>query len=88
MWQAIIYGIVCGIFVAGAGYFKSSPVEKWEPKKFTQTIIIGAVVGAIAAVKHVTYAEAYEWAATVGVITIIEYLKKGIWRWIKRLIGE
>jgi len=88
MWQAILYGIISGIFVAGAGYFKSSPVEKWEPRKFFQTIIVGAVVGGIAGARGWTYAQAHEWAATVGLIVVLEYTKKGIYRWLKRLLGK
>jgi len=83
MWSAIIAGIISGAIVMLLGYAKSSTVESFDPRKAGQTIIIGAVVGGIAGYSGWTFEYAYEWAASAGVITVVEYLKKAVYRRLK-----
>lgn len=81
---SIFYGIVSGVFVALLGYAKSSTVESFDWRKALQTMIVGGVVGGIAGYNGWTYQQAYEWASTMGVITIVEYVKKAVWRRFRR----
>jgi hypothetical protein len=74
------YGALCGAAVALLGYAKSSSVESFEPKKAIQTVIVGAVVGVASTQLGFTYQQAYEWCANMGVLTLVEYIKKAIIR--------
>jgi hypothetical protein len=76
----IIAGIISGVITALLGYAKSSTVESFDPKKAVQTLIVGAVVGGFAGGWGITYQQAYEYLASVGAITLIEFVKKAIWR--------
>jgi len=78
--KGIIIGAICGSITALLGYAKSVTVEKFDPKKATQTIVVGAVVGGISGYYGWTYEEAEEWATNIGLVTLIEYLKKAISR--------
>jgi len=82
--QAILCGILSGIITALFGYFKSATEETFNLGKFVQTIIIGAIVGGVAGYYGVDYQQAYDWLASIGAITAIEYVKKGLWRLIKK----
>jgi len=85
MWDVIagvLAGVLAGAATAFFGYLKSAG-EKFQPKKAAQTIIVGGVVGGIAGYMGWTYEQAYEWASTVGIITLVEYIKKAIWKRIK-----
>jgi len=89
--MSIIYGIVGGI-VSGAitallGYAKSSSVESFDVSKAVQTLIVGAVVGGCAGYWGTSYTQAYEYLGSVGAITLIEFVKKAIWRRIKKQSG-
>jgi len=68
------------------GYAKSVTVETFDYRKAVQTIVIGGVVGGIAGYFGWTFEETYQWAASMGVITIVEYIKKGIYRFLKALL--
>jgi len=85
MWQTILgilAGIVAGAFTAFLGYLKSAG-EKFQPKKAIQTMIVGGFVGGVASYMGWTYEQAYEWASTVGAITLLEYIKKAVWKRLK-----
>lgn len=73
-------GIINGAIVAGLGYAKSRNLERFDKKKFLQTAIVGGFVGGFAFTARMTYAEAQTWAASSGMITIIEYVKKAVCR--------
>ena len=77
-------GAVSGAFIALLGYAKSATAESFDPAKFVQTVVVGAVVGACGGEMGMSYEEAYDWAASVGLITLIEYAKKAVWRAIRR----
>jgi len=85
MWSvvsAVLAGIIAGAFTAFMGYLKSAG-EKFQPKKAIQTVIVGGVVGGIMGYTGWTYEQAYEWASTVGIITLVEYVKKAVWKRLK-----
>jgi len=84
----VVFGAISGAIIALTGYAKSVTVEKFDPKKATQTIIVGAIVGGIAGFYGWDYARAEAWAGNMGVITIVEYVKKAIWREWKKLQEE
>jgi len=77
-------GAVSGVVVAALGYAKAHTTEDFDPAKFVQTVVVGAVVGACGGEMGMSYEEAYNWAASVGLITLIEYAKKAVWRAIRR----
>jgi len=78
------YGALIGIFLAGAGYLKHTPLPDFSGYKFSQTIIVGAISGAVMAYFGVEFQTAMDWVANAGVITGVEYIKKMIG---KRLVG-
>ena len=78
--KGIIIGAICGAITALLGYAKSVTVEKFDPKKATQTIVVGAVVGGISGYYGWSYEKGEEWASNVGITTLIEYGKKTILR--------
>jgi len=85
-WQivwGIVGGAVSGAITALLGYAKSSSVESFDVSKAVQTLIVGAIVGGCAGYWGVSYTQAYEYLGSVGAITLIEYLKKAVWRRIK-----
>jgi len=84
-WETIVKGALNGVIIALLGYAKSSTSESFSSEKAVQTMIVGAFIGGIAGYYGWTYARAYEWAATMGFITIFEYVKKAVWRWLKAL---
>jgi len=86
-WQTILSGVLSGITIAFFGYAKSVTEEGFDPKKALQTMFIGAVVGGVAGYYGWTYEQAYEWLSSMGLITVIEYVKKALIRIVKRLLS-
>jgi len=82
--KGIVVGAICGAVTALLGYAKSVTSEKFEPAKAAQTIVVGAVVGGVSGYYGWTYEEAEEWATNIGLTTLVEYLKKAIWRKIRK----
>ena len=81
--KGIAVGAVCGAVTALLGYAKSVTAEKFDPKKAAQTIVVGAVVGGVSGYYGWSYEESHEWATNIGLITLIEYLKKAVWRKVR-----
>jgi len=84
MVSGIFAGTVCGAVTALLGYAKSVTVEKFNPKKALQTVVVGAVIGGVSGYYGWSYSRAEEWATNVGLITLVEYLKKAILRRVMR----
>ena len=83
----LVAGLVNGIGLAGLGYaktLKDGGLENFDEKKFVQTCVVGGIVGAGAGFAGVSYAVGGTWAASSGVIVVIEYIKKTIWRAITK----
>lgn len=76
----VVAGALNGLGIACLGYAKSAKVEDFDERKFLQTAVVGAIVGAGAGYAGVTYQTATEWAASSGLIVIIEYIKKAVLR--------
>jgi len=85
MIKTLIIGAVCGAITAFLGYAKSSTVETFDWKKAGQTIILGAVIGGISGYYGWTYEKAEEWAGNVGIVSLVEFIKKSI---IRRLVKK
>jgi uncharacterized membrane protein YeaQ/YmgE (transglycosylase-associated protein family) len=80
----ILGGVVSGAITALLGYAKSSSVESFDVSKAVQTLIVGAIVGGCAGYLGVSYTEAQDYLGSVGALTLIEYLKKAIWRRVRK----
>jgi hypothetical protein len=79
----LVAGLVNGIGLAGLGYaktLKDGSLADFDEKKFVQTCVVGGIVGAGAGLAGVSYAVGETWAASSGIIIVIEYIKKTIWR--------
>jgi len=85
-WETIFYGAISGIVAAIIGYAKSATEESFSAKKFVQTIIIGGFVGGVAGYYNISYQQAYDWLVSIGAIATIEWIKKAIWRLIKKYV--
>jgi len=82
--KGVVFGAISGAIIALTGYAKSSTRESFNWEKATQTTIVGAVVGGIGGYFGMGYVETYEWLSTMGVVVLIEHLKKAILRRIKK----
>ena len=83
MLRQVLAGIANGIVISLLGYLKSSTVESFSPRKMLQTVVVGAVVGGVSGFYGRTYEEAYEWCANMGIITVVEYVKKAVIRYVR-----
>jgi len=72
-------GVVMGAIAGILGYAKNVG-EDFELGKFAQTLIIGGFVGGYGAYTGVEYVEAFDYLSGIGAITLLEYVKKTIWR--------
>ena len=77
-------GAVSGVVVAALGYAKAHTTEDFDSAKFVQTVVVGGIVGACGGEMGMSYEEAHDWAASMGLITLIEYAKKAVWRAIRK----
>jgi len=81
-------GALSGVGIALLGYAKNvNNPENFEPAKAVQTIIIGAFIGGAAGYYGMTYTNAETWLGSIGAITIVEYLKKAIWKALHKPTG-
>jgi len=87
MWEILIGvlgGVASGAITALLGYAKSATVESFSVEKAVQTLIVGAIVGGFAGYWGISYTQAYEYLGSIGAITLIEMIKKAIYRAIKK----
>ena len=83
MWDTIkgvAIGVLEGITVAALGYAKNNKQESFDNKKFFKTVLLGAFIGGGAALSGVTYDEFQDYAETTGLLVLIEYASKAVWR--------
>jgi peptidoglycan biosynthesis protein MviN/MurJ (putative lipid II flippase) len=90
--QALILalqGMISGILLAILGYGKQvnekGELPQFNSAKFASTVIIGAIVGLIMANYNVDYGTAMNMFAQTGLITVIEYAVKTVYRWLKAM---
>jgi len=87
MWlvvQNIVMGAVSGAIAGMLGYCKNASVETFDVKKFVQTVIVGAVCGGCASYWGVSIDQAHEILTTTGALTLVEYVKKAVWRRVSK----
>jgi hypothetical protein len=68
-------GIVSGVFIAGAGYFKSQ--EDFELNKFLPTVILGGIIGVAAVLTGMTPDVLVALPAFAGITAFVENAFKG-----------
>jgi len=87
LWN-VSQGIFSGLVAAFFGFMKSKD-EKFDLRKFVQTLVIGGLVGGVAQVAGMTYDDAYDYLASIGIISLAEYIKKLIWRrWLSKFFSK
>jgi hypothetical protein len=85
MWE-YLYGIGGGVasavIYAMTAYMKAvvDNKEEFDYVKFGTTIVIGAIVGVVMSVFHVTYDVATTWLTTIGIVVIVEKLIKSLYQ--------
>ena len=83
MLEGIVLGIMGGILYGCTGYLKSIKKrkrEKFDILKFTQSVVVGGIVGGITYSMGISMASAQQLVFNTGLVTIIENVKKYIWR--------
>jgi len=81
---AILGGILSGWGYAILGLGRAlQKGEKFEPRKFVQTLIIGGIIGGCAGYMGVEYVVAEEYLASIGIIYTIERVKKLVYTKLK-----
>ena len=84
MWYNIVLGILSGIAFASSGYLKSlrrdGKYERFDPYKFGQTLIVGALAGFISHWMGWTLEVAQQFVLNTGMVALIENVKKWLWR--------
>jgi len=82
--EQLLIGILSGVIIAASGYLKSRTVEEFDVEKFMQTVTVGAVIGFIMGALGWEYQEAYQFAVDMGLIQLVENLKKAAIRHFKK----
>jgi len=82
--EQLLIGLLSGVFIAGSGYLKSRTTEEFDVEKFTQTVTVGAVIGFIMGVLGCSFQEAEQLAIDMGLIQLVENLKKAAIRHFKK----
>jgi len=75
----IIKGFGAGVVASGLGFLKNKD-EPFDGKKFTRTIIVGGVTGALAQGFAVSPETADEYLAYPFVVYAVDVVTKVIWR--------
>lgn len=92
-WINVLYGAGVGIGLAVWGYVKrEQPTEEtFDVQKFTQTVLVGAATGGVAAYYNVNFLTAENLLASAGAITVLDWTAKILCRrvfpWIKEKLG-
>ena len=84
MIEQIIIGIGAGVAFACSGYLKSlrkdRKYEKFDPYKFSQSIIVGALTGFFSYMLGWTLEATQQLILNTGMVALIENTKKWLWR--------
>ena len=78
--EAVLVGGLSGLFIAGAGYFKSNQEEDFEPIKFSTTVVIGGLAGAFVGFTGMTQDATMIFLTSAGITQLVESSIKAIWR--------
>jgi len=79
----ILIAIVAAAIFASAGYLKSSGTENFDATKFSATVLVGAIVGAVMYFGGVPVTEAgvaEQLAAYAGIVAVVENVLKAFLR--------
>lgn len=83
-WKLVGTGIVSGFIASLVGLLKSGNLKDFDFQRAINVLVIGAVIGAVAAYKGVQFADAEAWLATLpvwaGLSALIEMAIKAIYR--------
>ena len=82
--EQLLIGMLSGVFIAASGYLKSRKVEEFDVEKFMQTICVGAIIGFIMGATGCSFEEAEQFAVDMGLIQLVENLKKAAYRHFKK----
>ena len=82
-----IKGFGAGAFAAGIGYLKNKG-EDFDGIRFTRTVIVGGVTGAVAEGFGVAPSTAEEWLAYPFVVYAIDIVTKIVWRRVLKPIYD
>lgn len=81
MIEAIGLGALAGLFVAGAGYFKSNSYQEgFDVVKFLKTIILGGIIGGAVPATGLTENTIVLLLTNIGAVAFIENVLKGLFR--------
>jgi len=75
--------VMSAVFIAGAGYFRDTPLEVFNPTKFAATVAVGAFIGVISVQTASPITEQWvgiQLVAYAGMISLVENTLKAIWR--------
>ena len=79
MLIAILKGAGMGLVTVLIGWAKKQEIEKIDWRGFLLRVPMGMVVGAIAAWKGIPFDDAYQWAAGMGIIMLVDNITKFIY---------
>ncbi|RMD87195.1 MAG: hypothetical protein D6813_13890 [Calditrichaeota bacterium] len=80
MTLQILQGAGIGLFTVFLGWAKKQEPDKFDWKGLLLRVPTGIAVGAIAGYKGIPFDEAYAFAASVGVIMLVDNISKMLWR--------
>lgn len=85
MLEQVFFAIFVAVLVAVLGYLKNKPKEEeFEIFKITATVLVGILVGMVVYLTDLPVNEesiAAMLAEYAGLILLVEYILKIIWRW-------
>ena len=79
----ILKGAFIGFMTVFAGWAKKQEPGKWNWRGLVIRVPTGVVIGVIAAYNGMTFSQAEEWAAGIGLIMCIDYSVKAFLRRVK-----
>lgn len=82
---AILLAALNGALVGFVGWLSQrkaadGTLEKFDPVQLVATIIVGALIGAVAAWRKKSFADMETWVENSGYITLGEIVLKAVWR--------
>jgi len=91
-WRGLVKGvgagILAGLSVAYLGFLKDrDPQKKWDPKQAAVTLVIAAVVGAVAGFEKKDLTKPEDWYQAGTAVLLAELLGKAAWRTGGPVIG-
>lgn len=73
---ALAKGAAMGFVTVLVGWAKKQEMDKLDWRGFLLRVPMGMVVGAIAAWKGIPFDDAYQWAAGMGIIMLVDNITK------------